>query len=105
MRRRTPSRALEGKKTYDTWQQGLLADLRGRAGKQAIHHERLPLGAAVSRWRRYLYKLTYELLIGVVQEKAAGMSVREEDKDFIATVYKYAFVGPDARLDQERHEG
>ena len=41
----------------------------------------------------YLYKLTYELLIGVVREKAAGMSVREEDQDFIATVYKYAFVG------------
>ena len=41
----------------------------------------------------YLYKLTYQLLIGVVHEQAAGMSVREEDQDFIATVYKYAFVG------------
>ena len=43
--------------------------------------------------KTYLYKLTYELLIGVVREKAAGMSVREEDMDFIATVYQYAFVG------------
>ena len=41
----------------------------------------------------YLYKLTYELLIGVVREKAEGMSVREEDQEFLATVYKYAFVG------------
>ena len=41
----------------------------------------------------YLYKLTYDLLEGVVEEQAAGMSVRPEDKAFIANVYKYAFVG------------
>jgi len=28
-----------------------------------------------------------------VEEQAAGMSVRPEDKAFIANVYKYAFVG------------
>jgi hypothetical protein len=42
---------------------------------------------------RYLYRLTYNLLIGVVEEKAKGMSVREEDKQFIADFYKFAFVG------------
>lgn len=41
----------------------------------------------------YLYKLTYDLLIGVVEEKAENMNVREEDKQFIANFYKYAFVG------------
>ena len=41
----------------------------------------------------YLYKVTYDLLEGVVEEQAQGMSVRGEDKAFIATVYKYAFVG------------
>ena len=41
----------------------------------------------------YLYKLTYDLLEGVVEEQAQGMSVRQEDKDFIATLYKYMFVG------------
>ena len=41
----------------------------------------------------YLYKLTYDLMIGVVEERAAGMSVRAEDKEFIAHFYKYAFVG------------
>ena len=41
----------------------------------------------------YLYKLVYPLLIGVVNEQAQGMSVREEDKAFIADFYKYAFVG------------
>ena len=33
------------------------------------------------------------LMIGVVEERAAGMSVRAEDKEFIAHFYKYAFVG------------
>ena len=42
---------------------------------------------------QYLYKLTYDLMIGVVEERAAGMSVRAEDKEFIAHFYKYAFVG------------
>ena len=41
----------------------------------------------------YLYKLTFNLLIGVIEEKAAGMAVSDEDKKFIADFYKYAFVG------------
>ena len=41
----------------------------------------------------YLYRLTYDLLDGVVEEKAAGLSVRPEDKAFLANFYKYAFVG------------
>jgi len=42
---------------------------------------------------RFLYNETYNLLIGVIEEKAAGMSVRDDDKFFIANFYKYAFVG------------
>ncbi|MEG0156582.1 MAG: TetR-like C-terminal domain-containing protein, partial [Anaerovoracaceae bacterium] len=42
---------------------------------------------------RYLYKETYHLLLDVVNEKAEGMSVREEDKQFIAYFYQFAFVG------------
>ena len=41
----------------------------------------------------YLYKLTYDLLIGVVEERARDLSVRECDREFIAHFYKYAFVG------------
>ena len=86
------ARALEGKKTYDTWQQGFLnifqAVLENRPFILNVYH-------SVSREQveLYLYKVTYDLLIGVVEEKAAGMVVREEDKRFIADFYKYAFVG------------
>ena len=85
-------KALEGKKTYDTWQQGLLqifeAVLENKPFIMNVYH-------SVSREQveSYLYRLTYDLLEGVVEEQAAGMSVRAEDKAFIADVYKYAFVG------------
>lgn len=84
-------KALEGKKTYDTWQQGFLqifeAVLDNKPFILNVYH-------SVSREQVeiYLYKLTYDLLIGVVEEKSAGMNVREEDKKFIADFYKYAFV-------------
>lgn len=40
-----------------------------------------------------MYKVTYQLIYDVLEEKAAGMVVREEDKTFIADFYKYGFVG------------
>lgn len=94
-------KALEGKKTYDTWQQGFLqifeAVLDNKPFILNVYH-------SVSREQVeiYLYKLTYDLLIGVVEEKSAGMNVREENKKFIADFYKYAFVG--LMLDWVRHD-
>lgn len=41
----------------------------------------------------YLYRVTYDLLINVVNEEAGDMKVSEEDRKFIANYYKYAFVG------------
>lgn len=86
------TRVLDGQKTYETWQQGFLKIFEFVQENQAFvvstYH-------SVSRehLERFLYNETYRLLIGVVEEKALGMSVREEDKAFIADVYKYAFVG------------
>lgn len=86
------SKALAGKKTYDTWQQGFLQIF------QAVQDNRpfiMNVYHSVSREQveLYLYRLTYDLLIGVVEEKAVGMNVRDEDKKFIADFYKYGFVG------------
>lgn len=86
------AKALEGKKTYDTWQQGFLqifeAVLANKPFIMNVYH-------SVSREQVeiYLYRLTYDLMIGVVEEKADGMAVRDEDKKFIADFYKFAFVG------------
>ena len=85
-------KALEGQRTYDTWQQGFLQIfemvLDNKPFITNVYH-------SISREQveLYLYRLTYDLLLGVVEEQSAGMSVRAEDKQFIADFYKYAFVG------------
>lgn len=85
-------RALEGKKTYETWEQGILQIFEAVLDNKPFI---INVYRSVSREHveNYLFKLTYDLLIGVVNEKSAGMTVREEDKEFIADFYKYAFVG------------
>ena len=45
------------------------------------------------KMENYLYKLTYHLIAGVVEEKCKGKNVTQEDKQFIANFYKYGFVG------------
>lgn len=41
----------------------------------------------------YLYAVTNELLMGVVNEVSCNMNVNEEDKKFIANFYTHAFTG------------
>ncbi len=84
--------ALQDNKTYDTWQQGFLQIfewvLENKNFVKNAYH-------SISREQveRYLYDVAYDLLIGVVEERASGMTTRDEDKAFIANFYKYAFVG------------
>ena len=40
----------------------------------------------------FLFHLTSDLLMNVVEEKAEGTSISEEDRRFIADFYKYSFV-------------
>ena len=85
-------RALDEKKTYDTWQQGLLQIFEAVQQNKpfilnvyhCVHREQV---------EKYLQQLVDELLIGVIEEKASGMTVRDEDKQFIAQAYGYMFIG------------
>ena len=86
------ARALQGKKTYDTWQEGLLQIF------EAVLENRpfiLNVYRSVSREQieSYLFQLTRSLIRDVVEEKAAGTGLSEEEKTFIADFYKYSFVG------------
>ena len=85
-------RALKENRTYDTWQEGFLAVFqmikRDKAFIINIYHH-----VPREYLYRYLYRVTYQLLYDVLEEKAEGMVVREEDKEFIANFYKYGFVG------------
>ena len=86
------ARALEGKKTYDTWQEGFLNIFHAvRDNKPFI----MNVYRCVSRERieQYLNPLIHSLILGVVEEKSAAMTVSEKDKRFIANFYEYAFIG------------
>ena len=86
------ARAINGKKTYETWQQGFLQTfqmvLENKQFISNVYH-------SISREKieDYFYAITYDLLIGVIEEKATGMKVSEADKKFIANFYNFAFVG------------
>lgn len=86
------TKALGEKRTYDTWQQGFLRIfdyvLENRVFVGKTYHS-----LSREHLEQFLYREAYDLLYGVVEEKAAGLSVREEDKEFIAHFYKYGFVG------------
>lgn len=85
-------KALEEKKTYDTWQQGYLQIFHAvRENKPFI----MNVYHCVDREQveKYLKTVTDGLLMGVIEEQAAGMTIRKEDKGFLARVYSYVLVG------------
>lgn len=86
------SKALGGKKTYATWEEGLkqIFDEIYRDKDFIYNVYRYTDHEAIVR---YLYQRTFDLLYSVVQERSAGMNVTDEQKRFIADFYKYAFVG------------
>ena len=85
-------RALDEKKTYDTWQQGLLQIFEAVQENKpfimnvyrCVHAEQV---------EKYLQPLVDGLLIGVLEEESRGMTIRDEDKQYIAQVYSYIFIG------------
>ena len=85
-------RALDEKKTYDTWQQGLLQIFAAVQENKpfilnvyrCVHREQV---------EKYLQPLVDQLLLDVIEEESSGMMIREEDKQFIIDFYKYGFVG------------
>ena len=86
------SRALQGKKTYDTWQEGLQQIFEAVLENKPFI---LNVYRSVKREQveNYLYSLTYQLIEGVVEEQSENLRVTEEQKKFIADFYKYSFVG------------
>ncbi len=86
------TKALQEKKTHDTWQEGLVQIYHAvRENKPFV----MNVYRCVSREQveRYLKPLADRLLMDVVEEQSVGMTLREEDKAFVATVYSYVFVG------------
>ena len=95
------TKALQGKKTSESWTEGLTqifeAVLENKPFIMNVYRN-----VDRERIENYLFKLTYDLIVGVVEEKSKGLNITEEDKKFIADFYKYAFVG--LTLDWVRHD-
>ena len=85
-------KALQGKKTSESWTEGLTqifeAVLENKPFIMNVYRN-----VDRERIENYLFKLTYDLIVGVVEEKSKGLNITEEDKKFIADFYKYGFVG------------
>ena len=85
-------RALDEKKTYETWQQVLLQIFEAvKENKpfilnvyRCVHREQV---------EKYLQPLVDQLLLGVINEETGNMTIRDEDKQFIAQIYSYIFIG------------
>ena len=85
-------RALNGKKTKDTWQEGLL-DIFA-----AIYENKPFIMNAYHSINReqletFLYQRTFELLYDVVESQVKDHQISKSDQEFIAQFYKYSFVG------------
>ena len=85
-------KALQGKKTYDTWQKGLLQIF------EAVYENKpfiINAYTAISREQieNFLFQLTHYLIMGVVEEQSKETLLTNEQKNFIADFYKYSFVG------------
>ena len=84
--------ALDEKKTYETWQQGLLQIFEAvKENKpfilnvyRCVHREQV---------EKYLQPLVDQLILGVINEETGNMTIRDEDKQFIAQIYSYIFIG------------
>ena len=94
-------KALEGRKNYKDWEQGLCGVFEYVLKDKAFI---LSVYKAISREQIevYLYHLTYGLINSVVEERSEGINVRDEDKRFITEFYMYAFVG--VMLDWIKHD-
>ena len=85
-------RALDEKMTYETWQQGLLQIFEAvKENKpfilnvyRCVHREQV---------EKYLQPLVDQLILGVINEETSNMTIRDEDKQFIAQIYSYIFIG------------
>lgn len=85
-------KALQDKKTYDTWQEGVEQIFEAVLDNREFV---LNVSRSIGRERieRYLYKFTYDMIREVVEEKCRGKELAEEHKVFMTDFYKYGMAG------------
>lgn len=84
--------AIAGERSYRTWTQGFLKIFKYIEDNRDFCLNTLN-SLARSHLDAYLYNVTNNLVMGVVQEVSAGMQVDAEDQRFLANFYTLAFTG------------
>ena len=84
--------SMDGKDTYDTWQQGFLSIFEYILDNKEFVKNTYN---SISRefFLKFIYNQTKGLLMNIIEQKSKKLNVKEEDKEFIANFYKYGFVG------------
>lgn len=86
------TRAIQGRKDCQNWQEGVTSLCRtmveNRAFVEGVYH-------LVQREQieDYLLRVTYHLLLPVVEEQSRDVDIAPEDQQYIADFYKHAFAG------------
>ena len=85
-------KALKGRKTYSTWQEGFIdlfhAVYENKPFIMNVYH-----CVSIEQVQKYLKPLTDQLLLDVLNELSKDMVIQEQDKQFIAKIYSYMFIG------------
>lgn len=86
------AKAIQGRKNYETWQEGFLAlcyaTRENRAFVEGVYHS-----IQREKIENYLYRIFYDLLFDVVCELSEGYSISLKNQQYITHFYKYGFVG------------
>ncbi len=83
---------INNKDKFDTWQDALM-EIFNIVLKNKIIILNVYHSMSHEKVENYLNGLIYNILKDVVDKNAKNLEVMEEDKEFIANFYKYAFTG------------
>ena len=85
-------KALEGMDAKHDWQEGLYNIFRLVLDNKAFVMNSYR-SSSRSYLEMYIYRLTDELFAAVIEELDGNQALSQKDRDFMASYYKYAFLG------------
>lgn len=85
-------KVLRENRAYDTWQDGFAA-IFALAKEDKPFIDNIYHSVQYETLVRYLYRLVHPVLKNLIAEKAKNFAADDEQVEFVADFYKYAFVG------------
>lgn len=86
------TKVLKEKVTYSNWQEKFL-DIFNLLLKEKVFVMNVYHHISQEILFRFLHRVTFDMLMEVIDEKSMNITVSQEERDFIANFYKYGFLG------------